>query len=280
MNIVKSFTNIIPIIRPSISRGYAMRSDLKIKWIRPEKVSCIVPEKSGDCSPLPMVDPKKFMFDFQNNKALQDADEKVKDLFRIENNPRREKIRHVIQDTVGKVNRHELDFGSMEAKIAKMTAQIRSWQEVMEKFPRNKILKVKLKEKIDKRRKFLLYLRRWDYRRYEWILEELDLVLKLSPDEVFRVERKASLRKLTALHCDDIRQKRLDEYRKKLESQQLDFLEKKFKNLEFIRNEQIACKVKVTVTEDMVKEAKAKYESMLEKQKKLKDEEDLKAEMQ
>lgn len=41
MNIVKGLTNIIPVIRTSATRGYAMRSDLKIKWVRPEKISCI-----------------------------------------------------------------------------------------------------------------------------------------------------------------------------------------------------------------------------------------------
>lgn len=159
-----------------------------------------------------------------------------------------------------------------------MTAKIRSLQEVMVKYPRNKVLKVILKEKIDRRKKFLFYVRRWDYRRYEWLLEKLDLVIKDNPEEYYRVERKASLRKLTTMHCDEIKQERLDEYRKQLESQQLDFLERKFKNLELIRNEQIACKVKVTVSESDVKEAKARYDEMLAKQKKVKDDDDIEVE--
>lgn len=159
-----------------------------------------------------------------------------------------------------------------------MTAKIRSLQEVMEKYPRNKVLKVILKEKIDRRKKFLFYVRRWDYRRYEWLLEKLDLVIKDNPEEYYRVERKASLRKLTTMHCDEIKQERLDAYRKQLESQQLDFLERKFKNLELIRNEQIACKVKVTVIESDVKEAKARYDEMLAKQKKVKDDDDIEVE--
>lgn len=164
--------------------------------------------------------------------------------------------------------------------VAKMTAKIRSLQDVMEKYPRNKVLKVILKEKIERRKKFLMYVRRWDYRRYEWLLEKLDLVIKENPEEYIRVERKASLRKLTTIQCDEIRQQRLDAYRKQLESQQLDFLERKYKNLEFVRNEQIACKVKVTVSEEAVKEAKARYEELLAKQKKIKEEETLEAEVQ
>lgn len=161
-----------------------------------------------------------------------------------------------------------------------MTAKIRSLQDVMEQYPRNKKMKVVLKELIDRRKKFLFYVRRWDYRRYEWLLEKLDLIIKENPDEYSRVERKKSLRNLTAIHCNEIRQKRLDAYRKQLESQQLDFLERKYKNLKFVRNEQIACKVKVTVSENDVKEAKARYDEMVAKQKKTKDDDDLEVEAQ
>lgn len=62
-----------------------------------------------------------------------------------------------------------------------MTAQIRGMQDYMEEFPRNKVVKVQLKEMIDKRKRFLRYLRRWDYRRFEWVLEKLDLVYKPYP---------------------------------------------------------------------------------------------------
>jgi small subunit ribosomal protein S15 len=69
----------------------------------------------------------------------------------------------------------------MEAKIAKMTVNIRYRQECMEEFPRNLRVKVHLKELIDKRKKYLKYLRRWDYKRFEWLLEKLDLVYKPPP---------------------------------------------------------------------------------------------------
>ena len=62
-----------------------------------------------------------------------------------------------------------------------MTAGIRNIQQVMEDFPRNKTAKVNLKELIDRRKKFLKYLRRWDYKRFEWLLEKLNLVYKPPP---------------------------------------------------------------------------------------------------
>lgn len=118
MNIVKSLTKLTPVIRTSVTRGYALKSEIHsiIKWVRPEKVSCIKPEKSGDLSPLPMQDPKQFMFEFQKSQELQNADEQVQDIFRIENNPRRERIKIYVQETIGNVQRHDLDYGSMESK--------------------------------------------------------------------------------------------------------------------------------------------------------------------
>lgn len=146
-----------------------------------------------------------------------------------------------------------------------MTAQIRLMQVTMDKFPRNKRVKVILKEMIEKRKKFLTKLRRWDYKRFEWVLEKLDLVYKAYPSYYHWVTRRESLTKLTDIHCDDIKNERLAAYRKQLESQQIDFLEKKLSNLEFIRKEQIECAVPVTVSSDEIKEISTKLKNLMEK---------------
>lgn len=199
------------------------------------------------------------------------ADEQIKKLFTIENNPRKRMFEVYRNEVIKQVQRHAQDFYSMESKIAFFTARIRSLQEEYPKNRQNIKMKVYLKELIEKRRRFLRILRKHDYKRYEWLLEKLDIVYKPWPEKIFRVERKASFRKLTDLHCEEIKQQRLDEYRKHLESQQLDFLEKKLKNLKFIREEQLACKVKVTVTEDDIKQTQAQYDTLLEKQRKLQE---------
>ncbi len=46
----------------------------------------------------------------------------------------------------------------------------------MEKNRTDIICKVALKELIERRNGFLKHLRRFDYKRYEWLLEKLDLV--------------------------------------------------------------------------------------------------------
>lgn len=52
-----------------LSRG--IKSDLKIKWVRPEKVSCVDPEKSGDRSPFPVIDTTQCALAYRNSKELE-----------------------------------------------------------------------------------------------------------------------------------------------------------------------------------------------------------------
>lgn len=143
-----------------------------------------------------------------------------------------------------------------------MTATIRAMQESQSRFPRNNRVKVTLKELIDKRKKYLRILRIWDYKKFEWLIEQLDLIYRPYPEQFHWITRKDSLRKLTQMQCDDTRQERLDKYRQELQSQQLGFLEDKIKNLEFIRNEQIECRVPVTVSAEEINDAKKAFEKL------------------
>lgn len=55
----------------NVTRNYAFKSDLKIKWVRPTKILCYKPEKSGDLSPLPAIPKSTIQFDFQRSKELE-----------------------------------------------------------------------------------------------------------------------------------------------------------------------------------------------------------------
>lgn len=250
-----------------LSRNYAFKSDLKIKWVRPEKIPCYKPQKSGDLRPIRSIGGTELLKDFQSSKELESANDTVKGMFSLEHNRRREMLENFKEEMVKRVQRHDLDYGSMEAKLGLMTAQIRSLQEVMEKYPRQSAAKVHLKELIDKRKRFLRYLRRWDYRRFEYILEKLDLVYKPYPTHFHWITRKESLQKLTDIHCNTIKDTRLQSYRDLLESQQLDFLARKLENLEFIRKEQMECKVPVTVSAEQIQTVKKQYAELQEKRK-------------
>jgi len=63
-----------------------------------------------------------------------------------------------------------------------MTSDIHQLQEYLTECPKDPRMKVKLLETIAKRRKMLKFLRQWDYRRFEWVLEKLNLVYKPTPE--------------------------------------------------------------------------------------------------
>ncbi|EDW60020.1 small ribosomal subunit protein uS15m [Drosophila virilis] len=256
--------NVVHAVPRQFVRDYAFKSDLKIKWVRPEKISCIKPEKSGDLAKLPPLNPNEILPEYKDSKELANADETVKSMFMLSNNRNHLTTRYYRDQMVKEVQRHEQDYGSMEAKLAKMTAVIRRYQSHMEVHPRDKMIKVQLKELIDKRKKFLKYLRRWDYPRFEWILEKLDLVYKPPPAHFHWVTRKESLQKLTDIYCEKIKEERLEAYHKELQAQQIPFLEDAIKKMLFVRKEQIDCDVPVTVTEQQIEDARKELAELKE----------------
>lgn len=267
-------------------RHYAFKPELPIKWVRPEKICCTRPEKSGDMVPSPPVDLSLAVTEYRDCKSLQEADETVKKLFSLESFPGKKTGHHLRNIMREEVQRHPLDVGSMEAlsklycgffvneeiskkkiSVADQTARIRRLQDIFAAHPRNRVLKVYLKELIDKRKCYLKYMRRWDYRRFEWLLEKLDIVYKAHPSEYVLVGRKYAIKKLTDTHCKEIREKKLADYQKQLESQQVEFLEKKIKNLEFIKKEQETLKLPQTVTEEQINQAREKLSQVIIQQK-------------
>lgn len=90
-----------PIIR-------SFKSELKIKWVRPEKISCTKPEKSGDRSKLAEVDKSQLMMGYDQVEELKKADEVVKSLFTYQNNPRKHGIHLIKANTISEVQRHPL----------------------------------------------------------------------------------------------------------------------------------------------------------------------------
>ncbi|XP_069705268.1 small ribosomal subunit protein uS15m [Periplaneta americana] len=259
--------------RPIIYQAVrSFKSDLKIKWVRPPKIPCIKPEKSGDLTQFPSVDIKQLPLEFQNSEELKTADELVKRVFSLEFSRKKKCAELVRNDVINSVKQHEFDTSSEESRIASMTAKIRYLQHVMEEFPRDKRCKVRLKELIDRRKKRLKFLRKWDYKRFEWLLEKLDLVYKPPPSHFHWITRKDSLRKLTDKHCEDLKQERIAAYRASLEAQQVDFLREKLEKLRWIQKEEQECGVDLTVSDSdidqVVQQLKELELSQQEKMKK------------
>lgn len=229
-----------------------LKSELNIKWIRPQKVSCLKPEKSGDLQPLLEIDKAERPVIFQNSEELKTADDVVKRLFTLEFWPQNETMKVTLKKYTDSVKRHNLDEVSLEARIARLTMIIRRLQQHVEDHPYDRWNKVVLKELIEKRTKRLKELRRSDYKCFEWVLENLNLIYKPRPVLGERVERKKSLRKLTDLYCEEVRKQRLEEYKTELNAQKENFLKKKAETLQWIMKEEKECGIEPTVTQEQV----------------------------
>lgn len=70
-----------------------------------------------------------------------------------------------------------------------------------------------------------------------------------------QITRKDSLRRLTEKHCDELVQEKLDTYKKELKELQKNFYIEKVKKLEFIREEELACGLQPSVSEEDIARA-------------------------
>ncbi|XP_046392258.1 28S ribosomal protein S15, mitochondrial [Ischnura elegans] len=249
-------------------RGYAFKSDLKIKWVRPTKIPSYKPEKSGDCELFPQLDMTRLPAAFQKSKELETADDTVKKLFSLEFLPKKWTRREYEHMLTERVKRHEYDYTTVEVQISRMTAHIRFLQHHVDQIPKDVRSKVIVKELIEKRKKYLKFLRKWDYKRFEWLLDKLNIIFRPHPKFYHRITRKESLTKLTRRHCLSIRQERILAFKRHLESQKEAFLQEKAKSLEWIRNEEIACDVEPSVSDKDIAEVQKKLEELKLKKEK------------
>ncbi|XP_076298780.1 28S ribosomal protein S15, mitochondrial [Lasioglossum baleicum] len=245
-----------------LSRDVSTMEKYKIKWSRPPKVTIMEPEQSGDLGLDITVKPSEIQLYYDRSKELDDASDIVKKMFSVGfqhgtavRNLKRER-------TMALVKRHGSDRGSVESSIAAMTSEIQHMQEYFKNHPRNKKAMVFLKELTEKRNKQLKLLRKWDYRRFEWILERLNLVYKPVPEKAGMVSRKDSIRQLTREYCDKIIKDKIDAYKAEIKAQKKIFYREKAEKLAFIRKEELECGVTPTVTEKSIKTALNKAEKL------------------
>ncbi|XP_053617455.1 small ribosomal subunit protein uS15m [Plodia interpunctella] len=240
------------------SRG--IKNQVKVKWVRPPYVPAYKAERSGDLEGLPPIPTDAVAKEYAQSEEIKDASDAVKKIFSVAHMGQKEYNALVIQELIDRVRRHNYDERTAETRIARITGHIRCLQSTMEKFPKNVKAKQTVQELIDKRKKLLKFLRQYDYKKFEWLLEKLNIEYKAFPESYHKLSRKESLRKLTELHCEEIRDKKLADYRNLLESQQGPFLEDKLKALKFIKSEQMELKLPVTITDQDIKKIEKQLE--------------------
>ncbi|KAM3963967.1 28S ribosomal protein S15, mitochondrial [Aphomia sociella] len=240
------------------SRG--IKHQVKLEWTRPAYVPAYKAEKSGDLEGIPEVPRSALGKDYALSDEIKDASEAVKKIFSVAHLGQKEYNALVTKELIERVRRHKYDENTAETRIARITGHIRCLQQTMEQYPKNVKAKQTVQELIDKRKKLLNFLRQYDYKKYEWLLEKLNIEFKAYPETLHKLSRRESLRKLTEMHCDDIRNKKLSEFRNLLESQQGPFLKSKVEALKFIKKEQTELGLQVTVSDQDIKKVEQQLE--------------------
>lgn len=215
------------------------KSEFNIEWVPPPKLKCTDPSMTGDRSPLPEVDLSRATLHAANVEELKCFSSDVKKLMSLEFAPKSKHTQVIKNDIIRGVQRHALDYSSMEAAIAALTIRIRNGQKFMFKHKKDVFYNHRLKEAVEKRKKLLLNLRKMDYKKFEWVLEKLDLIYQSIPNPNSRITRKGSLQRLTSHYCNSIRENRLAAYKKDLEEQKVAFAKEKEVLIRWIEKEEI-----------------------------------------
>lgn len=78
-----------------------------------------------------------------------------------------------------------------------------------------------------------------------------------------QITRKESLTRLTEKHCNKIIQDKLNTYKRELKDLQKDFYREKAEKLAFIREEELACGLQPSVSEEDIEYVKQKAKECL-----------------
>jgi len=227
-----------------------------IKYVRPEKLPVWAPQRTCDLQPLPKVDPQWLTVE---NRPFADILDKLPEekrrLFTVDFGPRSEGIKVILQDALESVRRHDHDTYSLEYKATWKTIKIRSFQHLFATQPihlHNKRMRHQVKEMIDKRKQYLTKLRNKDYRRFEWLIGILGFLYKPNTKGV-RIERKASITLLVNMMCEEIRVKKMKDYKDLLEEEKLPFLQEKLETLQQMESEELSINMPSSVADDIEK---------------------------
>lgn len=250
-------------------RTYARKltlTDYDIVWERPDSVPDYDPQCSGDLKPFEEPDKSRTVLDLQLlDDEIKKCDEVTQRLLSLEFGQEGEVLKLAKNDAMKKVQRHQYDFSSPETTIAAMTTEIRYMQRKYQSEKLSAREKSNLGYLVGKRNKYLRILRRDCYKKFEWLLEQLDIRMKPSILVYDIITRDDSLRRLIDLRFSSIKEKRLEEFKNKLELEKEPFLEEKVEIMKWIADVETKYGLPVSVdvyeAEQQLKEQKFKSQA-------------------
>uniref|UniRef100_A0A8C3LQ35 Small ribosomal subunit protein uS15m n=1 Tax=Chrysolophus pictus TaxID=9089 RepID=A0A8C3LQ35_CHRPC len=139
--------------------------------------------------------PTMLKKDYANVPIINSVDDVVKRLLSLEMASQREKMKIKIQQLVEKVRRSPSDNGSFEVQTAILTAKIRTFEEHLQRHPKDKNNRRRMLMAMDRRNKLLAYLRRVRYDVFENTCKQLNIQYTPRPAYSRRVTKRWVVKK-------------------------------------------------------------------------------------
>uniref|UniRef100_A0A663MUA3 Small ribosomal subunit protein uS15m n=2 Tax=Athene cunicularia TaxID=194338 RepID=A0A663MUA3_ATHCN len=125
--------------------------------------------------------PTMLKKEYTSVPVVNSVDDVVKRLLSLEMASQKEKMKIKTQQLVEKVRRSPNDNGSSEVQVAVLTAKIRTYEEHLQKHPKDKSNRRRMLMAMDRRKKLLTYLRRVRYDIFEHTCKQLNIQYTLPP---------------------------------------------------------------------------------------------------
>ncbi|KAM9255849.1 small ribosomal subunit protein uS15m isoform 1-T1 [Cariama cristata] len=143
--------------------------------------------------------PTMLKKDYANVPIVNSVDDVVKRLLSLEMASQKEKMRVKTQQLVEKVRRSPNDNGSFEVQVAMLTAKIRTYEEHLQRHPKDKNNRRRMLMDIDRQKKLLAYLRRVRYDTFENTCKQLNIQYTLPPPYRRRMTKRWVVKKAFCL---------------------------------------------------------------------------------
>ncbi|XP_054026581.1 28S ribosomal protein S15, mitochondrial [Dryobates pubescens] len=125
--------------------------------------------------------PTMLKKDYASVPIINSVDDVVRRLLSLEMASQREKVKIKTQQLVEKVRRSPSDDGSPEVQVAALTAKIRTIDEHLQRYPKDKSNRRRMLMAMDQRKKILSYLRRVRYNTFENTCKLLGIQYTIPP---------------------------------------------------------------------------------------------------
>ncbi|NXS59857.1 RT15 protein, partial [Brachypteracias leptosomus] len=143
--------------------------------------------------------PTMLKKDYANVPVVNSVDDVVRRLLSLEMASQKEKVKVKTQQLVEKVRRSPNDNGSFEVQVAALTARIRTFEEHLQRHPKDKNNRRRMLMDMDQRQKLLSYLRRVRYDTFENTCRQLGIQYSPRPPYTRRGTKRWLVKKALCL---------------------------------------------------------------------------------